>query len=81
MSSRLRLTFEFDARKAAANLNKHGVSFHEAMTVFDDPLAATLPDELHSEDEDRWITTGLSSGHRVLFISRSARRGRITSAS
>jgi uncharacterized DUF497 family protein len=69
MSSRHWLTFQFDARKAAANLKKHGVSFREAMTVFDDPLAATFPDELHSEDEDRWITIGLSSKHRVLFIS------------
>ena len=49
------LSFEFDPAKAAANLKKHGVSFREAMTVFDDPLAQTFPDELHSEDEDRSI--------------------------
>ena len=55
------LTFEFDPAKAAANLKKHGVSFDEARTVFNDPLAQTFPDELHSEDEDRSITLGLSS--------------------
>jgi uncharacterized DUF497 family protein len=67
--SRRFLTFDFDPAKAARNLKKHGVSFREAMTVFDDPLAATFPDELHSEDEDRSITIGLSSRQRLLFIS------------
>ena len=32
--------FEWDSRKAATNMRKHGVSFDEAGTVFDDPLAA-----------------------------------------
>jgi uncharacterized DUF497 family protein len=50
-----RLTFDFDPAKAASNLRRHGVSFREAMTVFDDPLAQTFPDELHSEKEDRSI--------------------------
>jgi uncharacterized protein len=43
--SHLRLNFEFDPAKAASNLKKHGISFHEAMTVFADPLAATFVDE------------------------------------
>ena len=64
-----RLTFEFDPAKAASNLKGHGISFREAMTVFDDPLAQTFPDELHSEDEDRSITLGLSSRNRLLFVS------------
>lgn len=63
------LAFEFDPRKAASNLKKHGVSFAEAMTVFDDPLAQTFPDELHSEEERRSITIGLSSRQRLLFTS------------
>ena len=63
------LSFKFDPAKAASNLKRHGVSFREAMTVFDDPLAQTFPDELHSEDEDRSITLGLSSRHRLLFVS------------
>ena len=45
--------FEYDSRKAASNLKKHGVSFREAMTVFDDPMAQTFPDDLQSEDESR----------------------------
>ena len=62
------LAFEYDARKAANNLSKHGVSFTEAMTVFDDPLSSTLPDDTHSEDEIRCITVGRSSRQRILFV-------------
>jgi uncharacterized DUF497 family protein len=60
--------FAFDPKKAAANLKKHGVSFTEAMTVFNDSLAATGPDELHSEDEERLITVGESARQRILFV-------------
>jgi uncharacterized DUF497 family protein len=63
-----RLNFEFDPAKAAGNLKKHGVSFDEAVTVFDDPLSSTLPDDQHSEDEHRFITVGLSSKQRLLFV-------------
>jgi len=55
------LAFEYDSRKAETNKKKHGVSFAEAMTVFDDPLASTLSDQEHSDDEPRFITVGRSS--------------------
>ena len=61
-------SFEYDPRKAAFNLKKHGVSFTEAMTVFDDPLSSTLLDDQHSEDELRFITVGRSSRQRILFV-------------
>jgi len=64
----MRFVFEYDPPKAASNLARHGVSFTEAMTVFDDPLASTLPDDQHSEDEERWISVGMSSRHRILFV-------------
>jgi uncharacterized DUF497 family protein len=54
--------FEWDDVKAAENLDKHGVSFEEAATVWDDPLARELPDEAHSWDEDRWHLIGWSAG-------------------
>ena len=60
--------FEFDPAKAAANLKKHGVSFDEAATVFDDPLSSTLPDDQHSDDENRWITVGRSIKRRLVFV-------------
>ena len=52
--------FEWDPLKAASNLQKHGVSFAEAATVFFDPLSITVPDPLHSIDEQRLVITGLS---------------------
>ena len=42
------MQFEWDLKKAAYNLAKHGVSFDEAVTVFYDPLAATVQDPDHS---------------------------------
>jgi hypothetical protein len=73
----LGFVYEFDPQKAAANLDKHGVSFEEAITVFDDPLASTLPDDQHSEDEARFITLGMSSNSRVLFVVYTERGSRI----
>ena len=71
------LAFEWDPTKAQSNLRKHGVSFAEAMTVFNDPLAETFPDDLHLEEEDRSITIGLSSGNRLLFVSHREVEDRI----
>ncbi len=47
------------------------------MTVFGDPLAQTFPDDLHSEDESRSITIGLSSRQRLLFLSHLESEDRI----
>ena len=44
-------------REAAANLRKHGVSFEEAATVFDDPLFVTVIDDEHSHHEERFYAT------------------------
>jgi uncharacterized DUF497 family protein len=71
------LQFQSDPHKASSNLRKHGVSFEEAMTIFNDPLSATFVDELHSEDESRFITVGLSSKRRLLFISHLEDDGKI----
>ena len=50
------MLLEWDPRKARANLAKHGVDFHEAGTVWDDPLATTFPDPEHSIEEPRFTT-------------------------
>ena len=47
------MRFEWDPRQAAANVRKHRVTFHEAATVFGDPLAITFDDPDHSESEDK----------------------------
>jgi uncharacterized DUF497 family protein len=70
-------SFEFDPAKAAANLKKQGVSFDEAATVFDDPLSSTLPDDQHSDDEDRFITVGMSALQRLPFVVYTERDSRI----
>lgn len=51
--------FEWDYQKAANNLQKHGVSFDEAVGVFADALALTFADTDHAESEDRSRTYGL----------------------
>jgi uncharacterized DUF497 family protein len=69
-----RLRFEWDPRKAAANLRKHGVSFEEARTVFFDESALLRPDEDHSDDEDRFVLLGLSGRMRTLVVCHCYRQ-------
>jgi uncharacterized DUF497 family protein len=71
------LNFEWDAKKAAANVAKHGVSFDEAATVFLDHLALSGADPDHSMKEDRYITFGMSSLGRLLAVSHAHRPGGI----
>ena len=67
------LRFEWDPKKAAANLAKHGVSFEEALTVFSDPVARIFDDEDHSLEEAREIIIGHSMKRRLLLICFTAR--------
>ena len=67
------MQFEWDESKARANLTKHGVSFEEAVTVFGDPLSATIADPDHSGGEDRFITMGLSAGANTLVVMHTDR--------
>jgi hypothetical protein len=67
------MEFEWNELKANANLKKHGVSFEEAKTVFDNVLAAIFEDKLHSIDERREIIIGHSQNNRLLLISFTER--------
>jgi len=69
--------FEWDPEKAASNLRKHGISFVEAATVFFDTLSVTIPDPLHSTQEDRFVITGLSNRQRILVVVHADRGDRI----
>jgi uncharacterized protein len=69
--------FEWDNAKAKSNLRKHGVSFEVAVTVFDDPMAMTLDDPDHSEDERRFLTIGRSKDGHLLVVCHCDRPGRI----
>ncbi len=71
------MEFEWNSEKAAANKQKHDVSFQEAATVFGDPLAVTFADPDHSVDEQRFITFGMSMDNRLVVVSHTDRVGKI----
>jgi len=60
--------FEWDEGKAQANLTKHGISFVEAATVFDDPNCLIMDDPKHSIGEFRFLILGYSIGQRLLLV-------------
>ena len=76
------MKFEWDPDKSNANLKKHGISFHEASTVFGDPLAITFNDPDHSIGEHRFLTYGLSGANQLLCVvhTERLRKTRIISA-
>jgi len=76
------MKFEWDPKKATANVKKHGVTFQEAATIFGDPLAITFDDPDHSMSENRYITFGLSLQKRLIVVSHTERidRTRIINA-
>lgn len=67
------MILEWDLAKAASNLAKHGVDFHEAGTVLADPLSTTFPDPAHSLDEQRCITIGAALSGRILVVAHTDR--------
>ena len=71
------LIFEWDEIKARKNLEKHGVAFSEASTVFGDPLSLTIPDPVHSEIEDRFVVLGESANRRLLVVVFAERDSKI----
>ena len=69
------MKFDWDPKKAEANLRKHGVSFDEAATTFLDAHAVSGPDPDHSVDEERYITFGYSQLTRLLAVCHTYRPG------
>ena len=62
------IRFEWDPKKAQANLRKHKVSFEDAQSVFSDENALLIDDPDHSEEEDRFVLLGLSQSLRLLVV-------------
>lgn len=60
------MAYQWNEDKAAANLRKHGIDFADAVSVFSDDLAITIPDERF--DEERFITIGIDAFGRVLVV-------------
>ncbi|MFM2065081.1 MAG: hypothetical protein RLZZ507_4752 [Cyanobacteriota bacterium] len=73
----MELGFEWHEEKAQENLKKHGISFEEAKTVFNDTLSITIADSKHSDDEQRYIDIGLSSKGQLLIVVYTERQSNI----
>ncbi|WP_392478182.1 BrnT family toxin [Nostoc sp. C110] len=71
------MEFEWNPDKATLNLEKHGVSFQEAATVFNDPLSVTFPDPDHSVRESRYVIIGLSRFEQLLVVAHTDRGEKI----
>ncbi len=67
------LKFEWAPQKAKINLKKHGVSFAEASTAFEDVLSLTIDDPLHSSDEERLVLIGMSFKNRLTIVVHTER--------
>jgi uncharacterized protein len=71
------MKFDWDENKASSNLSKHGVSFEEAKTVFDDVFYVDFYDPDHSDNEERYLIVGKSSRGRLLIVSYTERKDSI----
>ena len=60
--------FAWDDEKFEENIKKHGITFEEAATVFEDINALIISDPDHSEDEERFIIIGFSERARLLIV-------------
>lgn len=68
------IRFEWDPRKAAGNVRKHGVRFEEARSVFYDDDALVLDDPGPERDEERFVILGRSIELRILVVCHCLRR-------
>ena len=62
------MRFEWDEAKNRLNLKRHKIMFETAVLVFDDPRAVTIPDQMHDEEEERFITLGQLEGRIILLV-------------
>lgn len=67
------MQLEWDVNKAELNRKNHGVSFDETATIFGDPLSFTIADPDHSQQEDRFVTIGLSKLYNTLVVVHTYR--------
>ena len=68
------MQFQYDPAKAAANVQKHGVSFADAEGVLKDPLALTIEDP-YAQGEQRYVAIGLGSAGELLVVVYAEREG------
>jgi uncharacterized protein len=70
----MRYDFEWDSKKARSNIRNHRISFERASSIFRDPNLLSLPDQEHSENEERWITMGIDLAGTLLVIVHTFQR-------
>ena len=70
------MKFEWDKRKNSSNIKKHDISFEEAAFVFSDMEAISIPDEYHSDFEERWITIGKIKNRGLIVVVHTDRMKR-----
>lgn len=75
MHTIIEMAYQWNRDKAAANLRKHGIDFADAVSVFSDDLAITIPDERF--DEERFVTIGVDAFGRVLIVVYTMRKDEI----
>jgi len=68
MGAAMQYNFEWDEFKAQLNIKKHGISFDEAKTVFNDENSITIDDPYHSSEEERYINIGRSENGNILIV-------------
>ena len=73
----MQYTFEWDAEKARQNVDKHGISFEEAVTAFGDPLSLTVSDPDLSDSEERQLLLGMSRRSRLVVVAFTERGDRL----
>lgn len=67
------MKFAWDENKNQLNIRKHGVDFRHAVYVFSDPFALSMPDDEHSENEERWLLLGKNLSEQILLVVHSFR--------
>ena len=70
----MRYNFEWDPAKAKRNSRQHQISFERATTVFSDANQLSIFDEIHSDDEERWLTLGLDRNGILLVVVHTFRQ-------
>lgn len=67
------MVFEWDEHKNQINQRKHGISFEEVESVFDDLAAILFDDPEHSEEEERFLIIGMSNQRGICIVSHCYR--------
>ena len=67
----MQYNFEWDQEKAISNIKKHNISFEESASIFQDSNMINLYDDEHSENEDRWISIGISNLGKIIVVSHT----------